>query len=274
MKINNLDSNSIFIASHYLQNLEDHINLTMVSKKTKRNMELFKFNPISLDQQTIKMFPNVETFHFYDENDDDFIEGEKIIKYCDWNERTLKSIQEINDEFKDKEIEFKRIVQSEEDIKKQKEIKQLQTPSKIKISKMNLYDISTQQQNENDFKNQMATNDSNEIIDNSKFEQITSLTIPSTITFIDNNYLKRYCKLKRLTIPSSVKFISKNCIEKCSELTNLSIPLNKERIICGDRIICLKNFDDGVIYLPDTIKIINGQRKKKKYFKIPSFVSS
>ena len=71
MKLYSLDNYCIFIASKYVNSLEDHINLVKVSKRMRGNMEKFHFNPISLNPLILKYFPNVETLHLYDERDKD-----------------------------------------------------------------------------------------------------------------------------------------------------------------------------------------------------------
>ena len=79
-----LDNYCIFIASRYLDSLDDHINLLFVSKRLRCNMEKFHYNPISLNHQSLSFFPNIETFHCYNEFDIMII-GQKITQYCVWH---------------------------------------------------------------------------------------------------------------------------------------------------------------------------------------------
>ena len=46
-------------------------------------MEKFHYNPISLTEQTLPWFPNVETLHSY-KQDDDYLTGGRIARYCEW----------------------------------------------------------------------------------------------------------------------------------------------------------------------------------------------
>ena len=79
MKLSNLDNYCIFIASRFFKSLQDHQNLTKVSKKYKLNMEKFHYNPISVDGNSVKLFPNIESFHIYKEGLNDMLIG--IEKY-------------------------------------------------------------------------------------------------------------------------------------------------------------------------------------------------
>ena len=67
MNLYHLDNYCIFIASRYFETIEDHINLTFVSKRMRGNMEKFHYNPIAVTSKTLKFFPNTETLHRYDE---------------------------------------------------------------------------------------------------------------------------------------------------------------------------------------------------------------
>ena len=66
MKMYSLDNYSLTVASRYLNSFEDHKNLTLISKRMERNMENFHYNPISVNSETIRYFPNVETLHTYE----------------------------------------------------------------------------------------------------------------------------------------------------------------------------------------------------------------
>ena len=59
MNLCSLDNYCIFIASRYFDSLDDHINLVKVSKRMRGNMEKFHYNPISVDSNSAKLFPNI-----------------------------------------------------------------------------------------------------------------------------------------------------------------------------------------------------------------------
>jgi hypothetical protein len=59
MKLTKLDNYCLFIASRFLESLEDHQNFTKVTKKLKYNMEKYYYNPIPLNTKSIQLFPNI-----------------------------------------------------------------------------------------------------------------------------------------------------------------------------------------------------------------------
>ena len=107
MNLYSLDNYCIFIASRYFDSLDDHINLVKVSKRMRGNMEKFHYNPISVDSKSVKLFPNVETLHLYEERDE-YLEGGRIQRYVDWYRKVpYYELEEIQKENEGKEIKFK-----------------------------------------------------------------------------------------------------------------------------------------------------------------------
>ena len=49
------------------------------------NMEKFHYNPISVDSKSVKLFPNVESLHLYEE-EDEYLEGGRIERYVESTE--------------------------------------------------------------------------------------------------------------------------------------------------------------------------------------------
>ena len=84
MKLCSLDNYCIFIASRYFDSLDDHLNLVKVSKRMRGNMEKFHYNPISVNEESVQLFPNVETLHLYEERDE-YLSGGRIERYVEWN---------------------------------------------------------------------------------------------------------------------------------------------------------------------------------------------
>ena len=116
LKLCQLNNYCIFIASRFLNSIDDHINLTKVCKKLKYNMDKFHYNPISINNKTIKLFPYIETFHTYEENDQ-YLISQRIIQYVDWRKLRLCQIEEIKKQNSGKVIEFKHILFTKEDVK-------------------------------------------------------------------------------------------------------------------------------------------------------------
>ena len=109
MNLCRLDNYCIFIASRYLDTLDDHLNLIKVTKKLRCNLEKYHYNPISLNRITIEYFPNVETLHTYFKGDE-YLEGGRIKQYVDWMKRGWYESQNIKETNNGKNIEMKRIL--------------------------------------------------------------------------------------------------------------------------------------------------------------------
>ena len=109
LKLVQLDNYCLFIASRYLETVEDHINLVFVSKRLEKNMEKFHYNPTSVNQKTMTFFPNIETLHTYNRNDE-FLTGNRITNYIDWVERSYFESRPSN--FHNFNVEWKTIVWS------------------------------------------------------------------------------------------------------------------------------------------------------------------
>ena len=90
------------------------------------------------------------------------------------------------------------------------------------------------------FKDDIILSSSIEIINGKQASKLPSLTLPTTVTSIDENCFKKcdYVKksLKQLKIPTTVVSIPKNCLQYCSYLTNITLPLKRNQIIYGNQI--------------------------------------
>ncbi|EDS88886.1 hypothetical protein EHI_106460 [Entamoeba histolytica HM-1:IMSS] len=95
-----LRCNEIKIVSKYFKDINDLINLEMGVKRFRGNMERFHFNPIPLNQHSRKLFPNIETFHIYNKENEIFEDG-RIIKQIIWYDvsysRYLEEKKEMNE---------------------------------------------------------------------------------------------------------------------------------------------------------------------------------
>ena len=229
LKMYELDNYCIFLASKHLNNLEDHQNLSMVSKRIENNMEKFHYNPISLNRYSLKFFPNVETLHIYSQSDE-FLSGGRIQKYVYWNYVTLAESKSKKNYHKYKTVEFK----------------------KIDYTNADVY-------------NEFRKND---------YYGNFSITIPKEVKTISSNAFNQYgYKVMKISVENEFTQIPQNCFNCCSHLTSISIPLNKTRVIYGNKILNNKPCFDESIILPDSIKIINGNKVDfLTSLTIPSFV--
>ena len=54
-------------------------------------MEKFHYNPISLNEKSLELFPNVETLHVYEE--DMYLTGGRIERYVNWRKMSAHEYQ-------------------------------------------------------------------------------------------------------------------------------------------------------------------------------------
>ncbi|EDR22585.1 hypothetical protein EDI_299960 [Entamoeba dispar SAW760] len=90
-----LGYNEIMITSMYFNDINDFINLEIGVKRFQGNIERFHFNPIPLDKYSRKLFPNIETFHIYNKDDELFNDG-RIFKQVIWYDIRCSSLTSIN----------------------------------------------------------------------------------------------------------------------------------------------------------------------------------
>ncbi|ELP91689.1 hypothetical protein EIN_207560 [Entamoeba invadens IP1] len=211
----------IMIVSKYLETINDFINLELVCKKFRGNMEKFHFNPIPLNSKTFGYFPNIETLHLWDVEDENFGNGfisinteEKV--ECE-NKGVLKREFyriivwfyvgfEIVDRNKSRNIEFKDVTYTKNDRKKFGN----NIPSSVKsIGDWMLL-----------FKQYYNTIEC--YID--WCCRLSSVTIPSSVKSICDHCFNRCSSLSSVTIPSSVTSIGDSCFQGCCCLSSITIP--------------------------------------------------
>ena len=69
---NKLGPYQLMVASQYFNDINDFKHLELATPTAKDNMEKFHFNPIPLNQDTIKYFTQLETLHAYYKGDEEF----------------------------------------------------------------------------------------------------------------------------------------------------------------------------------------------------------
>ena len=309
----------VFLASKYLETIDDHINLIMTSKKFSKNMEKYFYNPISLTQQTMKFFPRMEVLNIY-KISDEYLVGGMIYMYLDWVRRYYDKCRLVKRSSVGNKIHFKKLVWTKNDTERElKEnessliipkgvyeleddciydrfkfrCKNLVIPTSVtsiqkKIIKNcgELTNISLPINNfqivvGNKIFNRSAHFDQDiylpksiEVINNKTVEKLSSLIIPSYVTSLEETCLFNCVDLKKLTIPSSISTIPKKCIYKCRNLTNITLPLNESQIIIGNKIFINDSHLEQYIYLPSSLKAINGKKVEGSKIEIPTTVTS
>ncbi|EDR23281.1 hypothetical protein, conserved [Entamoeba dispar SAW760] len=231
-----LGYNEIMITSMYFNDIKDFINLEIGIKRFQGNTERFHFNPIPLDEYSRKFFPNIETFHIYNEEDEEFDDGrifKKVIWYDISYSQYLKEKEEGN--------ECKHIKYTESDREKYG----CPIPKNVSII------------GENCFKD---------------CYDLTTLNIPTTITKLGNKCFDQFWSLTSITIATTIKELWESCFDDCYSLTNISnenlMFVSKERIFMNEAILMS-------IKTPKNLQTINGKRVKMKninQFNIPSSI--
>ncbi|EDR26627.1 hypothetical protein EDI_295610 [Entamoeba dispar SAW760] len=232
-----LGYNEIMITSMYFDDIKDFINLEIGIKRFQGNMERFHFNPIPLNEHSRKLFPNIETFHIYNEKDEEF-DDRRVFKYVIWY---LVSYSEYLKK-KEKWSVYKNIEYTYEDRNKYGNT----IPSEVKsLGYKCFYNC----------------------------DSLTTINIPSSINKL-GNYCFDACKsLKSITITTSVSGIGDYCFSGCSSLTSMNIEnlqfISEDRIFMNEPVLVS-------IEIPDNIQIINGKNIFKKdinKFIIPSSIT-
>ena len=245
LKLTQLDNYCVFIASRYLETLEDHQHLTRVAKRLMYNMEKFHYNPIPLKKKYLDLFPNIETYHCYNYYDS-YLEGNRISRYIDWVKRGWNNVLERKKLVHDKEIEFKNIIYTKID-------------------------------RQNDCSEELYIPDGVKEIEDECFynvKYINELFIPSSVTKF-GHLCFYYCFVETIHIFGNIKEYERTNFINCRFLKHFNIIENDNFKIYGKQIYERKPHFAQAFYLPYNIQYING----KKVFpltslEIPSYVTS
>ncbi|EDR22111.1 hypothetical protein, conserved [Entamoeba dispar SAW760] len=251
-----LGYNEIMIVSMYFNDINDFINLEMGVKRYRGNMERFHFNPIPLNKYSRKFFPNIETFHIYNEDDKIFNDGrifKKVIWYFVEYSTYLKKKKKGNI--------YKNIEYTESDRKSYgttiptevkslgdncfeycNELTSINIPSSISKIGYHCFEECTSLTSMNIDNLQFISKErifmnepvliSFEIPENLKIingknickKDINEFIIPSSITKIGDWCFSYFLSLKSTNIPSSINEIGDNCFLGCSSLKSINIP--------------------------------------------------
>ncbi|GAB1220196.1 hypothetical protein ENUP19_0049G0004 [Entamoeba nuttalli] len=254
--------NEIMIVSKYFDDINDFINLEIGIKRFRGNMERFHFNPIPLNQYSRRFFPNIETFHIYNEYDEIFEDG-RIFKQIIWYNVSYSTYLE---EKKEGNI-CKNIKYTKEDINTYgntipievnslgeycfswcDDIQEINIPTNVSkigvgcfrgcssLTTINIEDVKYISE-ERIFMNEpvlisIETPENLEIINGKKIEKrdINEFIIPTTITKLGDGCFKECSTLKSINIPTSVSKIGDYCFYECSTLTTIDIPTSISKI--------------------------------------------
>ena len=182
------------ITSQYFNDINDFINLEIGIKRFQGNMERFHFNPIPLNEYSRKLFPNIETFHIYNKNDEIFNDG-KIFKYVIWSSVEYPTYL--------KEKEAGNICKNIEYTKEDRKSYGNTIPSEVKSLGYECFD---------------------------ECKSLISINIPSSITKLGYNCFCKCSTLTSINIPSSITSFGYGCFYECGcvkkLMKNKRIPRN------------------------------------------------
>ncbi|ELP89165.1 hypothetical protein EIN_485570 [Entamoeba invadens IP1] len=207
-----LDSYSMMIVSKYFLRITDFVRVECVCKKFKDNMAKFHYNPIPLTNDTVKLFPHLETQHFYSENDLSF---NSIIKKVYWHSVIY------SEHFSDSNAIYKRVYLTSS------------TPLKNLVIPHSVYDIKELNFLNNELITSIIIPPTVYRIGSNTFAKLSYLqqvVLPLTITSIPFLCFEGCTCLSNIEIPMSVHEIGYNCFCGCSSLKNITVKASNNNI--------------------------------------------
>ena len=182
-----LDSYSLQIVSKYLNTTNDYINLIHTHKKCQYILDNYKFNPISLNESNVKLFPNIEEYHMYS------IKPKSDLNFLKelYNKKALPVINWVNTKYSKQRPNniHKRVI--------------LDKPLNEIPDDMNIAQI-----------NARCYSECN----------VESLVIPTSITKIQTDAFYKCFSLKDVYIPDNV--LSLGSFFQCTNLSHVRLPNN------------------------------------------------
>ncbi|ELP91304.1 hypothetical protein EIN_153110 [Entamoeba invadens IP1] len=179
-----LDRYSMMIVSKYFDSINDFLTLIKVCKKYLEIPSMFHYNPVSINNDNKKLFPNVETLHLY-VNGDWFHDG--YFQYSVDYPCPIKTIIKIR---KNKRVMCKAITYSSDDI----------------------------------YHNIPYTEATYFIHDTfaGRYRAIAEMDCSKVIYFGSSCFLHNHI-LSRITLSSNLHEIPKNCFYECTSLQSLNL---------------------------------------------------
>ena len=110
--MNSMNQYCLLIISKYFNTIQDYVNLVKTCKEFKDIIKQYRFNPIELDENELKIFENIEEYHFYSKTNS-LISIPNIKKYIHWIDKITYldylTIQENH--------EYKNVILTKDDVK-------------------------------------------------------------------------------------------------------------------------------------------------------------
>ena len=196
-----LNKHAIMLVTNYFETFNDFVNLEKGCKKFRGICEKCKHNSISLNDKTIKFFPNLTSLHLYSP-DDKKIETRKIQQFVYWkigyyDYQNIKTLPNCV---------FKKVVYSKND--RNRDYKQAKGKKE-------------------GYKHDFILPD--EIVEIDKecfanYANIKSIIIPTTVIKIGDGCFTNCKTIESITIPQSIVVMGENIFNGCSSLTEVKLP--------------------------------------------------
>ena len=229
----NLTIDYVMIVGKYLETNNDFINLTKVSKKYKDLIEMYHFNPIS----DPSLFINIQTQHFYFQEDYNLYKLNKMYQYIFWRTDTnlLDLIQNdiLNDDNSYGAINkyiIKRRTFYRIDLNRLYPNLEKRKYDKIKIPN-NIWRIDDECFNYN--------------------RNIKEVKLPNTIKELGNRCFS-YSSLAIINLPKSLSKLGESCFSYCKNLNDVNLSRCLTEIPKG----CFKGTKLRSVNIPNSVKVL------------------
>ena len=253
---NMLDYNTLLLVGKYFESYDDFVNTEKTCKKYRGITKGYNYNPIPLEQNEIKLFPGIQTFHFYDgyDSNPDSDSQHIITELQKKNESLMINIYEDDNKTGDAKYA---IIKEDPNY----QITPIKT-GKFKLDMTCDVDVLTGIDVDDDnlagkseivipyHITKIGENCFNPENDPTDFsENLRSIFIPKNVKMLGSRAFYN-CYITHITLPNSIPFIPESCFAECSKLKNITLPNSIQYIDDTAFFNCseLKN-----IILPDSV---------------------
>jgi len=288
---NCLDMYTLFIASRYFDSIEDHVNFVMSSRRLRSNMEMFFYNPVSLNKTTREFFPNLKTLYIYSDKDETFDSDDKIIARevlypYDWTKERapnttyhnlVLTMEHLQGWLNGRERIFiddwpkinENVALDDSFFKGLAPVLRLELPSYVtRLGKFCLawqhareivLPTSLKMVGDNCFKccdvEEIELPKSCMVLSAGVFDmcELTRVVLPEGLGYLPANGFNNCYALVSISIPTSVMSIGKSCFHGCSSLSSIEIPPLVTRLEWGTFYKCSSLQD---VKLPENLSVI------------------
>ena len=251
-----VDRYGMMVIGKYLNTFGDFVNLEKTCKEYRGITEQYRFNPVPFkNEKEREAFKNVETYHLYGGYDpqstqiDTILNGnakiKKIIihedddKLDDPKYKGVKGNDKVKFEvsktgkFKfDMDPSISVLVGIDDSIPDELEVKEIVIPYHITKIRENCFSCGMEEEEQvygRDFceglRSIFIPNSVSMICPRAFFDcSISSIHIPSSITFIPEGCFAKCKKLESIHLPNTIEFLDDNAFTNCTKLKSITLP--------------------------------------------------